>query len=689
MLRVTQRTMYSTMVNQMNNSLASYMGSQEQGSTLKKVNKPSDDPAGMARILKYRATIDRTTQLESSSDSALGWLQLADTTLGNTVSSLLGSNIIPLAEQAATDTYTAENRKQIAKQLREYMGTLINVSNTRYEDKCIFAGQNYNGSAFVEGLNVTSANWGSDQNATVSSPNPPFQVEGTLTTTAVVRFSQNNSLTRGDDNDPLSWKNHPAVERFRKLIDPNSTETLTEQDKELLNKIVDPTGKTTIDDPDFANGNWKTTKYQNIVDVKKSLDTADTVIKSPGATDMDISDPDWKNIQKLTYPAGSSSNPSVELLREGTAYEYSLDSGKTWKTDYVQDRDGALTMQVSSAVIVLPKTRDYQANGTQEPLVPAQPNSTQKLYVNEADPEKEAGEKNGTMLYVRPTAIYQGSDNNALVRIDPYGQINFPKDIATSVDPNETFTTNTLVKFENGVPDNKVKPNASNVSANDTVNYKYSVDGGANWITGTATITIVTNSTTSTNNLQARLVLPQGHLDLTWDANNEAIPAGAQLSIKPQRTDLSFTIMDGQTITVNNVGKDVFGGLYKSNYGDVLEPAFGENDGQNLFETLGRLIGYCETNNCNGIGNCLADLKLSQNNILLHATTIGGKENRLEATIQNLDDNKFAQQTRMSTLEDVDITELMVRLTQQQMSYQTVLQSSSMIMNLSLANYLS
>lgn len=554
MLRVTQRTMYSTMVNQMNNSLASYMGSQEQGSTLKKVNKPSDDPAGMARILKYRATIDRTTQLENSSDSALGWLQLADTTLSNTVSSLLGSNIIPLAEQAATDTYTAENRKQIAKQLREYMGTLINVSNTRYEDKCIFAGQNYNGSAFVEGLNVTSANWGSDQNGTVSSPNPPFQVEGTLSTTAVVRF--------------------------------------------------------------------------------------------PGAN--------------------GGGNPSAKL-DVGTTYEYSLDSGKTWNKGQVEARDGALTMQVSSAVIVLPKTRDYQANGTQEPLVPAQPNVAQELYVNEADPDKEAGEKNGTMLYVRPTAIYQGSDNNALVRIDPYGQINFPKDIATSIDPNETFTTNTLVKFEDEVK-----------STDPTFNYKYSVDGGANWITGKATI----------DGGKARLVLPQGHLDLNWNASTD-IPAGAQLSIKPQRTDLSFTIMDGQTITVNNVGKDVFGGLYKSNYGDVLEPAFGENDGQNLFETLGRLIGYCETNNCDGIGNCLADLKLSQNNILLHATTIGGKENRLEATIQNLDDNKFAQQTRMSTLEDVDITELMVRLTQQQMSYQTVLQSSSMIMNLSLANYVS
>lgn len=112
MLRVTQRTMYSTLTNQMNGNLSAYMESHIQGSTMKKVNKPSDDPAGMARILNYRTSIERITQLEVSSDTALGWLQLADNTLTNSVSTLLGSSILPLAEEAATSTVTAENRKQ-------------------------------------------------------------------------------------------------------------------------------------------------------------------------------------------------------------------------------------------------------------------------------------------------------------------------------------------------------------------------------------------------------------------------------------------------------------------------------------------------------------------------------------------------------------------------------------------------
>lgn len=562
MLRVTQRTMYSTLTNQMNTNLAAYMESNIQGSTLKKVNKPSDDPAGMARILNYRTSIERITQLETSSDTALGWLQLADTTLSNSVSTLLGSDILPLAEQAATSTVTAENRKQIAQQLREYLGTLINLANTRYEDKCIFGGQNYNGSAFVEGLAVSGANWGvedpDDENAQAQSPNPPFQVTGTLKSTALVRF--------------------PAGE-------------------------------------------------------------------------------------------GATENGNAQLA-DGVEYDYSLDGGATWEKGVVKEEkdtsgNPVLTLQVDGATLTLPQQKDKDGNPTGFP------------FINTAvtdDPDKfPLGDKNGTMLYVRPTAIYQGDDNRATPKIEQYGTTQWPSTIGTTV--GGSFDDNTLIRIPDGV-------DIAKANYGDVFTYQYSTDSGKTWIAGTAAIAAGQAGPT------ARLLLPGGYMDINWRNTTDGIPSDAQLSIKPQRTDLSFTIMDGQTLTVNNVGKDIFGGLYKPEYGETLEPMFGEDDGRNLFETLGRLIGYCETNNSQGIGQCLDDLKISQKNLLVHATAIGGKENRLSATLQNLDDNKYDQQTRMSALEDVNITDLMVRLMQQQTAYQTILQSSSMIMQLNLTNYI-
>lgn len=50
-IRITQSMMYSDMVGQMQKNLAAYMESNEQGSTQKKINRPSDDPAGAYRVL--------------------------------------------------------------------------------------------------------------------------------------------------------------------------------------------------------------------------------------------------------------------------------------------------------------------------------------------------------------------------------------------------------------------------------------------------------------------------------------------------------------------------------------------------------------------------------------------------------------------------------------------------------------
>ena len=63
-------------------------------------------------------------------------------------------------------------------------------------------------------------------------------------------------------------------------------------------------------------------------------------------------------------------------------------------------------------------------------------------------------------------------------------------------------------------------------------------------------------------------------------------------------------------------------------------------------------------------------------------------ENRLDMAADVLSFQKIDQQERLSYVEDIDLTELLTKLTRQQIAYQTVLQSSSMIMNMSLANYI-
>ena len=45
-IRITQPLMYNSMVSNMQTGLSNYMGSVEQSATQKRINRPSDDPAG-------------------------------------------------------------------------------------------------------------------------------------------------------------------------------------------------------------------------------------------------------------------------------------------------------------------------------------------------------------------------------------------------------------------------------------------------------------------------------------------------------------------------------------------------------------------------------------------------------------------------------------------------------------------
>lgn len=70
--RVSQRGLYSTQIYNMNNSLAKLVELNEQSSTQKRINKPSDDPTGAARVLAYRDSMNATDRYQANITSAQG-----------------------------------------------------------------------------------------------------------------------------------------------------------------------------------------------------------------------------------------------------------------------------------------------------------------------------------------------------------------------------------------------------------------------------------------------------------------------------------------------------------------------------------------------------------------------------------------------------------------------------------------
>ena len=196
-IRITQGMMYGNYVKQMQNNLGAYMNSAEQGSTQKKVNAPSDDPAASYTIFNLRNSKQYNEQLLSNCDTAKGWLKLEDSVLASQVPTVITS-IKELAEQASTGTYTAEQRQEMAYQARQQFATLLNLSNTEFHGHNLFAGHRYNEPAFQSGLALMSKDEEWNKQITIGA----YSVIGASEETIAFQFTSTGTV----GVDPLTYR---------------------------------------------------------------------------------------------------------------------------------------------------------------------------------------------------------------------------------------------------------------------------------------------------------------------------------------------------------------------------------------------------------------------------------------------------------------------------------------------------
>ena len=253
---------------------------------------------------------------------------------------------------------------------------------------------------------------------------------------------------------------------------------------------------------------------------------------------------------------------------------------------------------------------------------------------------------------VRPAAYYLGDDADG-ADVSQYGSSSVTSEAAG------VFSSNVVVRMD-----------AGGDLTTDTIEYSYSTDGGATWVEGnTATDGVFT--------------VPGGTLRLSPDGGS-TVDAGEQFVITPHAADISVRISDSGSVVVNNVGKDIFGGMYQAS-GDDNAEAVG---GANLFETVGELIGALETNDQEAIGDCLDKLEEAHALVTAAAADVGARENRLDAAETALGIREFNESSYMSDLEDVDMISLSTELEAAQAIYLSVVETSTNIMQLSLLNYL-
>ena len=138
MARVTQRLLSSASLSALQHSLSRTQGLQERLATGRSLNRPSDSPTGLVTAMQTRSSLSRTDQHIKNADNAVAWLNSADASLQSATSSIRRARDLTL--QGDNASVGPGGREAIAAEIDIIREGLLDLANTRYAGRLIFAG---------------------------------------------------------------------------------------------------------------------------------------------------------------------------------------------------------------------------------------------------------------------------------------------------------------------------------------------------------------------------------------------------------------------------------------------------------------------------------------------------------------------------------------------------------------------
>lgn len=127
-MRVSSNTQYIMGTFNLQNKQFQLTKLGEQLSTLKRINRASDDPVASASLVEIRQSKDINAQQAKNAEAASTQLAISDTVLRQVATSI--SSIKTLAVQAGNGSLNNQNRQAIQNEMRERVKELVSLANS-------------------------------------------------------------------------------------------------------------------------------------------------------------------------------------------------------------------------------------------------------------------------------------------------------------------------------------------------------------------------------------------------------------------------------------------------------------------------------------------------------------------------------------------------------------------------------
>ncbi len=132
-MRISSRIMAENVKSNLNRLADQILTTEKRIVTGKKINKPSDDPAGMTRVLDYRRTISTIEQYQENITLGTNRIKYSETILEN------AHKLLRQAKQIASNPGT-DDKASLAREVENIKTQILGFANTKYNNTYIFSG---------------------------------------------------------------------------------------------------------------------------------------------------------------------------------------------------------------------------------------------------------------------------------------------------------------------------------------------------------------------------------------------------------------------------------------------------------------------------------------------------------------------------------------------------------------------
>jgi len=138
-MRITNKMMTNNMMSNINKNKLNMTTLEQQYSTGKKIQRPSDDPIITVRALKLRTNLSELEQYyEKNIPDAKSWMDVTESAM-TTVNDIL-KQVNTYCVQGSSDTLTANDRSSIVQNLEQMKEQIYQEGNTNYAGRYVFTG---------------------------------------------------------------------------------------------------------------------------------------------------------------------------------------------------------------------------------------------------------------------------------------------------------------------------------------------------------------------------------------------------------------------------------------------------------------------------------------------------------------------------------------------------------------------